>query len=99
MSYYFLASIKIHDEAEYNKYLAGSKQVFSKFKGKYLSVDTNPMLMEGSWNYSHQILIEFPTREDFDAWYFSDEYQEILQHRLKASESDSILIKGIQNEN
>ncbi|RLE03768.1 MAG: DUF1330 domain-containing protein, partial [Bacteroidetes bacterium] len=28
------------------------------------------------------------------AWYRSDEYQEILQYRLSASECDTILIQG-----
>jgi len=39
-------------------------------------------------------MIRFDEQEDFDAWYRSEEYQEVLQHRLFAAECDTILIQG-----
>jgi uncharacterized protein (DUF1330 family) len=50
--------------------------------------------MEGSWDYSRAVLIRFNSEEDFNAWYQSEEYQQILRHRLKAATCDTILIKG-----
>lgn len=95
MSYYFLAQIKINDPAEYQKYIDKAGDVFKKFNGKYLAVDKEPHILEGDWNYSRSVLISFDTREDFFAWYNSDEYQDILKHRLDAADCDTILIKGI----
>ncbi len=57
-------------------------------------MDNNPDLLEGGWNYSRAVLIRFDKKEDFDAWYQSGEYQEILQYRLSAAECDTILIQG-----
>jgi uncharacterized protein (DUF1330 family) len=94
MSYYFIAQIRIHDKDEYRKYLDGAGTIFRKYKGKYLAIDEKPECLEGSWDYSRTVLISFETREDFNAWYLSDEYQEILKHRLAAAVCDSILIKG-----
>ena len=94
MSVYFMANIRISDEKEYKKYLDRADTVFSKYKGMYLAVDKKPEVLEGEWNSSRAVLICFDSREDFDAWYQSDEYQEILQYRLSASESNSILIQG-----
>ena len=91
MSAYFIANIRIHDEDEYKKYIAGSESVFRKFKGKYLTVDNSPAVLEGSWNYSRLVLIEFPCKEALNAWYWSDEYQAILKHRLKAADCDTIV--------
>jgi uncharacterized protein (DUF1330 family) len=95
MKYYFLVQIKIHDEAEYQKYLDRVDEVFEKFKGKYLAVDLQPALIEGTWNYTKSVIIEFPSRKAFQDWYYSNEYQEILKYRLKAATSDAILLEGM----
>ena len=94
MAYYFTAQIKINDENEYQKYIDRVDEIFSKFNGKYLAVDDSPKIIEGSWNYTRSVLIEFQTKNDFEKWYYSEEYQKILKHRLNAAECDSILIKG-----
>ncbi len=93
MSYYFIANIKIQDEKEYQKYIEKADEVFSKYKGEYISVDNNPIVLEGNWDYTRTVLIKFTSKEDFDNWYNSSEYQNILKHRLKAAICDTILIK------
>jgi len=94
MSCYFMANIKVNDADEYQKYLDGAGEVFARFKGTYLAVDSQPEVLEGSWNYSRAVLIHFENREDLEAWYRSREYQEILKFRLSASHCDSLLIHG-----
>jgi len=94
MSVYFLAQIKITDEKEYQKYLDTCDDVFAKYKGEYLAADASPDILEGSWNYTRSVIIEFPNKMDFYAWYESDEYQEILKSRLMGSNSDAILVQG-----
>jgi len=95
MSYYFIAQIRIKDEIEYQKYLDNADNIFRKYKGEYLSVDNNPQIVEGSWNYTRTVLIRFNNKNDFDEWYNSKDYQDILKHRLKAADCDTILIKGL----
>jgi uncharacterized protein (DUF1330 family) len=92
MSAYFIANIAIRDELEYQKYLDRVDLVFEKFRGRYLAVDANPEVLEGSWNYSRVVLIEVPDRDSLKAWYQSPEYQEILKFRLNAAQCDSILV-------
>ena len=95
MKYYFVAQIKVHDDAEYQKYLDKVDEVFEKFNGKYLAVDLQPTVLEGKWEYTKSVIIEFRSRKAFRDWYFSKEYQEILQYRLRASTSDAILLEGV----
>lgn len=95
MIHYFVAQIRINDPDEYEKYLDGSDDIFSKYKGEYLAVDESPALLEGNWNYTRSVLIKFNSKQDFEDWYYSDDYQSILKHRLKASESDTILVEGL----
>jgi uncharacterized protein (DUF1330 family) len=94
MAHYFLASIRIRDDREYQKYIEKAGEVFSRYNGIYLAVDNDPVVLEGIWDYSRAVLIRFNTREDFENWYRSDDYQEILRHRLQAAECDTILIEG-----
>jgi uncharacterized protein (DUF1330 family) len=95
MKHYFVAQIRIHDPAEYENYLDGFDEIFSRYKGEYLAIDESPALLEGEWNYTKSVLIKFNTKQDFEDWYYSAEYQKILKHRLKASKCDTILLEGI----
>jgi uncharacterized protein (DUF1330 family) len=94
MSVYFAANIRIHNQKEYDIYLASVDDVFFKFNGKYLAVDDQPSVLEGEWSYTKAVLIQFPSEEDLLAWYESDEYQKILKHRLQGAQCDAILIHG-----
>jgi uncharacterized protein (DUF1330 family) len=94
MCYYFVANIKIHDKDEYQIYVDKVDEVFSKYKGKYLAVDDTPKILEGNWNYTRAVIIEFKTESDFNNWYYSKDYQEILNHRLNGAVCDTIFIKG-----
>ena len=93
MSAYFIANILIHDEEEYQKYLERVDEVFRKFNGKYLAVDISPEVLEGAWDYSRAVLIEFSDRESLKARYYSSEYQEIVRYRLSAAACDTIIVE------
>ncbi len=95
LSSYFLARINIHDEQEYEKYLARVDEVFAKFKGKYLAVDPSPAALEGTPGAGRIVLIEFPNREELLRWYHSPEYQAILKHRLAAADCEAVILSGL----
>ena len=95
MSYYFIAQIRIKDDIEYQKYIDKAGDIFKKYKGEYLSVDNNPKILEGDWNYTRIVLIRFNSISDFNEWYNSADYQNIIKHRLNAADCDTILIKGL----
>lgn len=96
MKYYFIAQIRIRDAIEYQKYIDSAGDIFRKYNGEYLSVDNNPQILEGEWNYARTVLIRFNSYKDFTEWYNSADYQEILKHRLKAADCDTILVKGLE---
>lgn len=95
MDYYFIAQIRISDINEYQKYIDKSGEIFKKYNGEYLSVDNDPLVLEGKWDYTRTVLIKFRSKRDFKDWYNSDDYQDILKNRLKGSDCDTILIKGL----
>ena len=59
-----------------------------------MSVYLLPEVPEGAWSYNRAVLIRFDCKEDFEDWYQSEDYQEILQYRSSAADFDTILIHG-----
>jgi uncharacterized protein (DUF1330 family) len=94
MPVYLIAQLNIHDRATYAKYGAAFMEIFTKYDGKLLSVDEAPRVIEGEWNYNRTVLLEFPSEEKANAWYLSEEYQAIAEHRRAASAANLVLIHG-----
>jgi uncharacterized protein (DUF1330 family) len=94
MNHYFVAQIRINDPVEYDKYLERFDDIFSKYKGEYLAIDESPVILEGHWEYTKSVLVKFGSKKDFEDWYYSEDYQKILKHRLNSSVCDTILLEG-----
>jgi uncharacterized protein (DUF1330 family) len=98
MSYYFIARIRITDPVEYKVYLDKAGDIFRKYNGRYLVLDDEPEILEGTWDSTRIVVIEFTSKDEFNAWYNSPQYQEILKHRLNASDCNTILAKGLNKD-
>jgi uncharacterized protein (DUF1330 family) len=96
MSFYFIANIRINEPEEYQKYLDKVDEVCQIFNVEYLVVDESPQILEGSWKYTKSVLMKFSSKEDFEKWYYSTEYQKILRYRLHSANCDLILVKGLE---
>ncbi len=94
MAAYFIAQITIRDDEEYQKYLDGFDEVFSRFNGKVVAVDDDVRILEGEWPHGRTVVIRFPGEKELLAWYDSAEYQRIARHRRNASEANIVLVKG-----
>jgi uncharacterized protein (DUF1330 family) len=94
MPVYFVADIRITDPAEYGKYLDACDDVFARFNGRYLAVDLAPLVLEGTRAHGRAVIIEFPSEADLLRWYRSAEYREVLAHRLKGADCDTVVVRG-----
>jgi uncharacterized protein (DUF1330 family) len=94
MNAYFIAQIKIHNPEGYKKYLEGFDEIFEKYKGEVIIADDDPIVLEGSWNYTRVVMIRFPNEEELRLWYDSPEYQALAKYRQKASQADILIVKG-----
>ena len=96
MPVYLIAQLTIHDRAGYSEYEVGFMDILSKYEGKLLSVDESPEVIEGTWDHTRTVLLEFASVFAAKRWYDSAEYQKLGQHRLAASSANFVLIKGQQ---
>ena len=94
MSCYFVAQIHIKDWITYQKYLNGFDVIFKNYKGTVVSVDDDPVKLEGDWPYTRTVLIYFPNETEAKKWYESVEYQQLAEYRRKASQANIVLVKG-----
>ncbi len=94
MSAYLIAQISITDRTAYSAYEDGFMEIFQRFKGKMLAVDEKPDVLEGEWPCTRTVLVEFPSKEEALAWYRSDDYQALAQHRFSASDGNTVMVNG-----
>lgn len=88
--WYFVTNYSVTNPDGYAEYpkLVGATQ-----KGLCRRVLAGPgEVIEGEPR-NRTVVLEFESRDDFDTWYYSPEYQEILPLRMENSEGWAILIE------
>ena len=92
---YGLAQITIHDPEGYKAYEENFMAILTEHGGRLVGFAQPPEIIEGSFEGTRAVLLEFESRETFDTWYRSDAYQAIIKHRLASSDGSVILLNGI----
>ncbi len=96
MTVFAVASIKLKNREEYDKYDAQFLGVFEKFDGKLLSADFKAAPVMGEWDGDRLVIMEFPDKKAFLAWVTSEEYQRIAKHRDAGADVTVVLAKGFE---
>ncbi|MCR9257303.1 MAG: DUF1330 domain-containing protein [Alphaproteobacteria bacterium] len=98
MTVYALAQVKITDAEAYTAYTAKTPGVVAAFGGKFLVRGGDVGVIEGDAPVEgvRFVLLEFPSKERFDEFYNSADYQEILPIRLENSEGKVWLFEGYE---
>ena len=79
------------------EYLERIDATLAPFGGHFIVHGGDFELLEGSWP-GNLIVIEFPDREQARAWYNSGAYQAIVTLRTDNSDSDVIMIDGVDRD-
>jgi uncharacterized protein (DUF1330 family) len=94
MPAYLIAAEVINDREEFDKYRALVHDVLEKYGGETIVANEEVEVVEGNWPYTKTVVIRFPSMEEAKRWYYSKEYQSIIQHRLAATDTDLIFVEG-----
>lgn len=92
MSAYIVGMIDIEDPERYALYQAGVVEALAPFDFEILSGDDCPEIIEGRQPANHLFIIRFKSSEDFHAFYASDAYRKIVEHRQASSTARTIMI-------
>jgi uncharacterized protein (DUF1330 family) len=94
MSAFVIAQLTIYDRAAYSAYGAAVDETLTPYGGRILSVEEQPNVLEGTWNHTRTVLLEFPTSERAVDWYSSAQYQAIVGQRQAASSGNLVILRG-----
>ena len=79
------------------EYLERIDATLAPFDGRFVVHGGQVEVVEGTWP-GHLIVIEFPDRARAHAWYHSAAYQQIVALRTDNSDSDVIVVDGVDSE-
>jgi uncharacterized protein (DUF1330 family) len=94
MACYFVAQLNVHDPDRYARYLEGTQDLLDRYGGRLLAVDLEATVLEGEWPYRRTVIIEFPSRDHLEAWYGSEGYRRIAEHRHAAATGNAVVVEG-----
>ena len=95
MAAYLIAHLTVTDPEAFRDYQAAVPAIIQRFGGRYLLRGGAVETLEGQWQVSRLVVLEFPGMDEAKRFYHSADYQEILPLRLAAAQSDVVLAEGV----
>lgn len=95
MAVYVVAQGRVENREMLGQYVAKAIATVRASGGRIIGFDESPDVVEGEVGHPRTVILEFPSREAFQAWYDSDAYQAILRLRLESTPGTLIVVKGL----
>jgi uncharacterized protein (DUF1330 family) len=93
---YLVGQITVTNPEGYALYQQHVPKTISDFGGRYLVRGGASTQIEGSSHGERNVVLEFPSRAQAEAWYNSEAYQSILQHRKNNSTGHLVMVDGYE---
>ena len=71
-----------------------AQKTVAQYGGRYLARGGRMQLLEGSWEPTRIVILEFPSYEKAHAWWRSAEYAPAKALRQRLSTTDLLIIDG-----
>lgn len=93
--YCLFDNVQVRDAKQLEEYKMKAAPLVQKYGGRYIILGGQFRVVEGTWRPTFPVMIEFPTFEKAQEWYYSEEYKEVKALRLTAVESNGVIMEGI----
>ena len=94
MPAYVVVDITVNDPQTYERYKLLAPPSIAAYHGKYIVRGGRTESLEGEWQPSRLVILEFPTVDDAKAWWDSEEYSAAKGLRQSCAETEMLLIEG-----
>jgi uncharacterized protein (DUF1330 family) len=91
---YLVLDLSINDFAGFKRYIAEIPAHISKHAGKYIVQGAPPTPVEGDWTPERMVIIEFPSRQNAEAFLSDPDIQDLFKVRQKTTTSRLVLVDG-----
>jgi len=95
MPAYVIVETDVTDPEQYEQYKAASPAVIAAGGGRFLVRGGELAVLEGEWQPSRIVVLEFEDLEAAKRWYESEAYQEAKQLREGAASFRAIVVQGV----
>ena len=95
MSAYVIFDVDIRDPAGYQEFMNGVKPALEKAGAIYLARGGSHKVYEGDWQPRRIVLLEFPTVEAWEEFYYGPVYQGLKGIRDECSSARLVGVAGI----
>ena len=94
MAAYVIGEIEVTDPATYEEYRKQVLATVTRYGGKFVVRGGKVEPLEGGWAPKRVVALEFPSMEQAQKWYRSEEYAPLIKLRQRASRGKLILVEG-----
>ncbi|HEY7241378.1 MAG TPA: DUF1330 domain-containing protein [Burkholderiales bacterium] len=94
MAAYVIGDIDVTDAALYEDYRKQVLATVQKFGGRFMVRGGKVEALEGGWAPKRLVMLEFPSMEQAQKWYRSNEYAPLIALRQRASRGKLVLVEG-----
>ncbi|HXB84088.1 MAG TPA: DUF1330 domain-containing protein [Candidatus Acidoferrum sp.] len=94
MSAYVIVNVNTRDHVEYEHYKRMAAEAVTNFGGRYLVRGGRMQVLEGSWEPTRIVVLEFDSYERASEWWHSAEYAPAKALRQRLSETDLLIVDG-----
>jgi uncharacterized protein (DUF1330 family) len=94
MPAYVIVETDITDPEQYEQYKAASPGAVADGGGRFVARGGELAVLEGDWQPSRIVILEFPDLETAKRWYASPEYQEAKALRDGAANLNMVAVEG-----
>jgi uncharacterized protein (DUF1330 family) len=95
MTTYVIVQVNVTDNGRYEDYRKMVPATLEQYGGRFLVRGGGVDNLEGEWNPSRFVIIEFDSAEQARAWWASEEYAPAKALRQQASHTEMILVEGV----
>jgi uncharacterized protein (DUF1330 family) len=95
MTAYLIARIHVTDMEQYQNYIKLTPAIVEQYGGKFIARGGDVITLEGENETRRVVLLEFPSVEQAQAFYNSDDYQHAITVREGAATAQFIVINGV----
>ena len=95
MPAYVIVETDITDPVQYEQYKAASPGAVAAGGGRFVARGGELAVLEGDWQPSRLVVLEFEDLEAAKRWYASDRYQEAKRLRDGAPRLNVVAVQGL----
>ncbi len=94
MKAYLVLDLSVNDFSGFKKYIAEIPAFIAKHSGRYIVQGVQPTIIEGDWKPERLVIIEFPERQNAEAFLADPEIQDLFKVRHETTTSKLVLADG-----